>query len=60
MAERILVTGATGNVGAEVARLLIEKGREQGFPVRIAVRNVQKAKAKFGEDAKHRVRLTRL
>ena len=51
MAERILVTGATGNVGAEVARLLIEKGREQGFPVRIAVRNVQKAKAKFGEDA---------
>ena len=51
MAERILVTGATGNVGAEVARLLIEKGREKGFPVRIAVRNVQKAKAKFGEDA---------
>ena len=43
----ILVTGATGNVGAQVAQLLTQ----QGFPVRVAVRNIKKAKATFGEAA---------
>ena len=43
----ILVTGATGNVGAPVARLLLEKG----VPVRLAVRNMEKARARFGEGA---------
>lgn len=35
MSRKILVTGATGNVGLEVVRLL----HEQGYPVRAAVRS---------------------
>ena len=47
--NRILVTGATGNVGAEVVRLLTERGQ----PVRAAVRDVKKAKAEFGGGASY-------
>ena len=41
----ILVTGATGNVGAEIVRLLVE----QGYPVKAAMRDVQGAEERFGE-----------
>lgn len=41
----ILVTGATGNVGAEVARLL----RERGAPPRIAARDRARAVAALGD-----------
>jgi uncharacterized protein YbjT (DUF2867 family) len=40
MNKKILVTGATGNLGSEVVRQLIEKGED----VRAAVRNPQKAR----------------
>ncbi|MCL6572295.1 MAG: NAD(P)H-binding protein, partial [Bacillus sp. (in: Bacteria)] len=43
--KTILVTGFTGNVGFEVAQKLIEKKAT----IRCAVRNIEKAKAKFGE-----------
>jgi hypothetical protein len=42
----ILVTGATGNVGSEVVRLL----RERGAPVRAFVRDTAKAAEKLGDD----------
>ncbi len=41
----IMVTGATGNVGAEIVRLLVE----QGYPARAAMRDVQGAEERFGE-----------
>lgn len=41
----ILVVGATGNIGGEVVRLLAAKG----LPLRVVVRDVAKASAKFGE-----------
>lgn len=43
----ILVTGATGNAGAEVVRALLEKGQ----PVRAFVRDPIKAESLFGEPA---------
>lgn len=44
-ARPILVTGATGNVGAPVVRLLLE----QEYCVRAAVRDVARARATFGD-----------
>ena len=44
MGQTILVTGATGNVGAEVVRLL----QHTGHPFRVAVRNVEAARARLG------------
>ena len=44
-ARPILVTGATGNVGAPVVRLLLE----QEYRVRAAVRDVARARATFGD-----------
>lgn len=46
MAETILVTGATGNVGAELIKAL--HGR--GLAVRAAVRNAEKARRQLGAD----------
>ena len=43
----ILVTGATGNAGAEVVRALLEKGQ----PVRAFVRDPIKAEGLFGDSA---------
>ncbi len=43
--DAIVVTGATGTVGAAVARRLVEGG----WPARLAVRDPQKAQAQFGE-----------
>lgn len=45
MHATILITGATGNVGAEVTRLL----RAAGQPVRAAVRDPARAAAQLGE-----------
>jgi uncharacterized protein YbjT (DUF2867 family) len=42
MGNTILVTGATGNVGAEVVNQLLARGE----PVRVAARNLDKARAK--------------
>ncbi len=44
MGKTILVTGATGNVGAEVVRLL----QQTEYPFQVAVRNVDAARAKLG------------
>lgn len=41
----ILVVGATGNIGGEVAQLLAAKG----LPLRVLARDVAKASAQFGE-----------
>ena len=41
----ILVTGFNGKVGAEVAKKL----KERGLPLKCAVRNVEKAKQKYGD-----------
>lgn len=45
MAEAILVTGATGNVGAEVVKQL----QNRGLPLVAAVRSVEKARAMLGD-----------
>ncbi len=45
MANPILVTGATGNVGTEVVKALLKAGQ----PVRAAVRDVAKAQGQFSE-----------
>ncbi|KAF3774373.1 hypothetical protein EJ110_NYTH53203 [Nymphaea thermarum] len=44
--EVILVAGATGGVGKRVVDIL----RKKGLPVRILVRNAEKARAMFGSD----------
>ena len=45
MAASILVTGATGNVGAEIVKIL----RDRGIPVAAAVRNPAKAREQLGD-----------
>jgi uncharacterized protein YbjT (DUF2867 family) len=45
VAEAILVTGATGNVGAEVVKQL----QNRGLPLVAAVRSVEKARAMLGD-----------
>jgi uncharacterized protein YbjT (DUF2867 family) len=45
MANSVLVTGATGNVGMEVVKVL----QKAGQPVRAAVREVAKVEGQFGE-----------
>lgn len=47
--SRVLVTGATGNVGAAVVQSLLEAGE----PVVAAVRNVTKARAQLGSDLQY-------
>lgn len=47
MSERVLVTGATGKVGREVVRLLVEGGRE----VQAATRSPGQARELLGSDA---------
>ena len=49
MANPVLVTGATGNVGAEVVKAL----QKAGVPVRAAVRDVAKATGRFGEGVEY-------
>ena len=48
MVTNILVTGATGNVGREVVRLL----SAQKFPVTAAVRNPIEAQKDFGSNVR--------
>jgi len=45
--KRILITGATGNIGSEVVHYLNQSGSE--FEIIAAVRNVEKAKERFRE-----------
>ncbi len=49
MTNPVLVTGATGNVGAEVVKALHKAGQ----PVRAAVRDVAKAEGHFGEGVEY-------
>lgn len=51
MKERILVTGATGNVGSALARLLVDAGRS----VVVGVRNLAKARDWFEDRAQVRL-----
>jgi uncharacterized protein YbjT (DUF2867 family) len=45
--QRVLITGATGNIGVEVVRSLCELGAD--LEVIVAVRNVEQARSKFPE-----------
>jgi uncharacterized protein YbjT (DUF2867 family) len=47
--SKILVTGATGNVGAEVVKLLIQAGQ----PTVAAVRNIEKARQLLGNEIEY-------
>lgn len=49
MANPVLVTGATGNVGTEVVKALQQAGQR----VRAAVRDVSKAEGRFGEGVEY-------
>ena len=46
MNKRVLVIGGTGLLGSPVTRQL----QEDGFQVRIMARDLEKARAQFGED----------
>lgn len=46
--QKILVTGATGNIGKQVIRFLLE--RQAGYTVIAGVRNVERAQQLFADD----------
>lgn len=51
--KKILITGATGNIGREVVRFLLERQTENA--VLAGVRNPDKAKSQFAEDPRLRI-----
>ena len=47
--KRILITGATGNIGSEVINQLISNQINKNIEIIAGVRNVEKAKSQFKE-----------